>query len=330
MFRLLELIAQHTRLVRGFGALMVAAVCLFVADNVFVYGTSWPGIGQLLAHAGVFAPPRNFQPLEGMALAGGWLQAIGFAAVLALVIGFTVRTPQRGYAADVRVYDRISAYIIRAAFWAVLLVGIVDSMISFLRVEGFLPVIFGEHLATQLGRSAFRGLYVHYPLIALGAIIAVYVRSLGFIWLALMIVLGELTIVISRFVFSYEQTFQGDVVRFWYAGLFLFASAYTLVHDGHVRVDVFYANFTERGKAMSNSLGVLLLGLPLCWTILVLGTATKASMIISPLLSFEIAQAGFGMYTKYLMAAYLVVFSVSMAIQFVSFFLTNMAKFQNA
>ncbi len=329
MFRLLELIAQHTRLVRGFAALMVASVCLFVADNVFVYGTSWPGIGQLLIHTGVFAPPRNFQPLEGMALAGGWLQALGFSAILALVIWFTVRTPRRSYAADVHVYDRISAYIIRAAFWAVLLVGIVDSAISFLRVEGFLPAIVGDYLATQLGRSAFRGLFVHYPLIALGAIIAIYVRSLGFVWLALMIVLGELTIVISRFVFSYEQTFQGDVVRFWYAGLFLFASAYTLAHDGHVRVDVFYANFTERGKAMSNTLGVLLLGLPLCWTILVLGTATKGSMIISPLLSFEIAQAGFGMYTKYLMAAYLVVFSVSMAIQFVSFFLTNMTKFQN-
>ena len=58
-----------------------------------------------------------------------------------------------------------------------------------------------------------------------------------------MIVLGELLIVIARFIFSYEQAFMGDLVRFWYAALFLFSSAYTLVHDGHVRVDIIYASF---------------------------------------------------------------------------------------
>ena len=38
---------------------------------------------------------------------------------------------------------------------------------------------------------------------------------------------------------------MGDLVRYWYAGLFLFASAYTLFEDGHVRVDVFYTNYPE-------------------------------------------------------------------------------------
>ena len=142
-----------------------------------------------------------------------------------------------------------------------------------------------------------------------------------------MIVGAEFLIVITRFVFSYEQAFMGDLVRFWYAALFLFASAYTLLHDGHVRVDVLYAGFSERGKAVTNSLGAVLLGLPICWTILILGTSSKGSVINSPLLSFEISQSGFGMYTKYLMAAYLLIFAVSMAIQFTSFFLGNMAKF---
>ena len=43
---------------------------------------------------------------------------------------------------------------------------------------------------------------------------------------------------------------MGDLVRYWYAALFLFASAYTLYQNGHVRVDVFYAS-------MSTKLGVL-------------------------------------------------------------------------
>lgn len=201
-------------------------------------------------------------------------------------------------------------------------------LISFLRVEEFLASFVGEDLTTQLGRSIFRGTYVHYPLIAISLVIAWFNRSLGFVWLALMIVAAEFLIVITRFVFSYEQAFMGDLVRFWYAALFLFASAYTLLNDGHVRVDVLYAGFSERGKAVTNSIGSLLLGLPICWTILILGTSSRGSVIVSPLLSFEISQSGFGMYTKYLMAGYLMIFALSMAIQFTSFFLGNMAKFE--
>ncbi len=151
------------------------------------------------------------------------------------------------------------------------------------------------------------------------------VRSLGFTWLALLVVIAEFQIVISRFVFSYEQAFMGDLVRFWYAALFLFASAYALVEEGHVRVDVFYARFTRRGKACTNIIGSLFLGLPLCWVILTQGMWGKASSLNSPLLVFEISQSGFGMYVKYLMAGFLVVFSVTMIIQFSSYILNGVA-----
>ena len=83
------------------------------------------------------------------------------------------------------------------------------------------------------------------PLIALGFLTSFFTRTLGFTWLALLIVAAELGIVISRFIFSYEQAFMGDLVRFWYAALFLFASAYTLLDEGHVRVDVFYAGLPQ-------------------------------------------------------------------------------------
>ena len=327
MIRVLETVVLYPRLVRGFAALMVACVLLFLLDNFFVFWTEWPGIGALLTHLGILSAAKNFKALEGYGLVAGWIQALGFFLALALVIWFVVRTPERKFSSDARLYDELAAYFVRTAFWSILLIGIADSMISFVRVEGFLPYLVGDHFATQLGRSVFRGMWVHYTLIAVGAVIAIFVRSLGFIWLSLMIVAAEFTIVISRFVFSYEQAYQGDAVRFWYAGLFLFASSYTLVHDGHVRVDVLYANFSERAKAVTNSMGSLLLGLPLCWTIFILGTSSRGSIIISPLLSYEISQSGFGMYTKYLMAAYLIVFALTMAIQFVSFFLTNMEKF---
>jgi TRAP-type mannitol/chloroaromatic compound transport system permease small subunit len=127
-------------------------------------------------------------------------------------------------------------------------------------------------------------------------------------------------------VFSYEQAYMGDVVRFWYAALFLFASASTLVQEGHVRVDVLYTGFSRRKKAWFDTIGSCLLGIPICWVILMHGMGGRGNSLNSPLLSFEVSQSGYGMYVKYLMAGFLIVFAVSMLIQFVSYILYNIAQ----
>ena len=46
--------------------------------------------------------------------------------------------------------------------------------------------------------------------------------------------------------------------------VFLGASAYTLKHNGHVRVDVFYRNMSPRRQALVNSLGTVFLLIPVC------------------------------------------------------------------
>ena len=120
---------------------------------------------------------------------------------------------------------------------------------------------------------------------------------------------------------------MGDLVRFWYAALFLFASSYALINEGHVRVDVLYTGFSERKKAWTNTIGSSILGIPLCLCIIFLGMSSKASIINSPLLAFEVTQQGSsGLYLKYLMAAYLAIFAVSMLIQFTSYFMSNCHK----
>ena len=296
-------------LLRAPAALMLALVGLFLLNNYLVH---WRGFPEFSA-----------------ALSGrGWVQLVSYGAVIMATLAVVWRTPARSLRDDAKLYSALAAYLIRAAFWAVLLIGLVDMLISFLRVEGLLESIAGKRLTTQLGRPVFRGIYVHYPLLFASLIIARYARSLGFIWLAFLVVLAEFQVVLSRFVFSYEQAFMGDLVRFWYAALFLFASAYTLLHEGHVRVDVLYANFSRRGKAWSNAAGSVLLGLPVCWTIMLQGMSGKSASINGPLLGFEISQSGYGMYVKYLMAGFLLVFAVSMAVQFVAAFLDNAATLQ--
>jgi TRAP-type mannitol/chloroaromatic compound transport system permease small subunit len=307
-------------------ALFVAgAAVVFLLNNYLIFWRNWPGIGSLFGHLGWFGAEAPANPLDGTAVALAWVQLLAYPVLLVLIAAYVLKTATRPMRADARRLSAVATFIIRAAFWSVLLVGVVDAAISFLRVEGLLAAVVGDELTTDLGQSRFRGAYVHYPLILVSLVIAFFTRTLGFTWLALLVVIAELQIVLTRFIFSYEQAFMGDLVRFWYAALFLFASAYTLTEEGHVRVDVIYAGFSERGKAWANAIGSMFLGLPLCWVILSMGMAGRATVINSPLIAFEVSQSGFGLYVKYLMAGFLAVFAISMMFQFAGYFLSSIA-----
>ncbi|MEZ5650457.1 MAG: TRAP transporter small permease subunit [Burkholderiaceae bacterium] len=304
------------RPIRSFGWIVLAALAAFLINNALSLSLGWPGA----------AAPWSGQASD----VWGWLQlALYPALALLFVWWFVMRQTTISLREDAERIARFNAFIVRAAFWAVLLIGLADAAISFVRVEGMLDGWVGHELATDLGRSAFRGPTVQIPLLVLGVLIALFTRSLGFHWLALLIVAAELMIVITRFVFSYEQAFMGDLVRFWYAALFLFASAYTLYEDGHVRVDVFYANFSPVRRGLVNAFGSLLLGLIFCWVILWVGMGAKTSIINAPIINFEVSQSGFGMYVKYLMAGFLGIFAVTMMIQFVSFLFEAWADYRD-
>ena len=302
-------------LYRAFALSLAATTFVFLFNNYLVFWHGWPGV----------APAFGASSRGGGAAFLALLQLAAYGIPVAAITVFALRNRERPFASDATLLYSVTAYIIAAAFWSTFFIGIVDGIISFLRVEGLLPAVFGKKLAQQLGVSSFRGVYVHLPLMLAAAAVACFRRGLDFIWLALLVVVAEFQIVIARFIFSYEQAFMGDLVRFWYAALFLFASAHTLVAGGHVRVDVLYTHFTERRKALVNAWGSILLGVPLCWTILAVGMAGKASVINSPLLYFETSQSGYGLYVKYLMAGFLAVYAVSMMTQFLAYYLDAMA-----
>ncbi len=312
-------------LIRTFAVSIVAIMLLFLINNYLNLWQQWPGLPAFFSHQGWFGLEALRTPLVDDQITKGWLQLLSYLGAVALVALYVLWTHNRSLRSDAGLLSAFAAYIIRAAFWTVLIIGFVDIIISFLRVENLLAPLIGDDLSTAIGRPQFRGTYVHYPLVFLSFVIAFFNRALGFTWLAFLVVLAEFQIVISRFVFSYEQVFMGDLVRFWYAALFLFASAYTLVHEGHVRVDVLYSHFSKPGKAWSNTVGTLVLGLPLGWIILVAGMWDKTSSINAPLYSFEISQSGYGLYVKYLMVGFLAVYAVSMIIQFSSYLLDKVA-----
>lgn len=302
---------------RSLANILMASMLLFLLHRYFIFWHDWPNAEESISAIKGQASDIN--------IATAYTLVIAYALTYAVIIWRSLSSSSNSLMIEADRYKSWSAFVIRFAFWAVFLIGISDSVISALRVENVLSSIVGKTLDTKLGLANFRGVYVHYPLLVISLIIAALTRSLSFIWLALLVVFAEFSIVITRFVFSYEQAYMGDLVRFWYAALFLFASAYTLIEEGHVRVDVLYASMRVRSKAWVNVVGCLLLGIPFCFTILLTGLESRRSSLASPIVNFEISQSGFGMYVKYLMAGFLLIFAVSMAIQFIGYFLRNAA-----
>ena len=299
---------------------MVTTMLAFVINTYLTLSLEWPKIFQLFDHDTELSHLDYFKIFVEI-----FIYFISVVGVFYLSYFFREKSLRQ----DSLLLNKIVNYFIRSCFWAVVFVGLADVIISFLRVEDFLDDVVGQDLATQLGRSKFRGPYVHIPLVFLGFLVGTFIKHIAFTWLAFLVVIAELLIVITRFVFSYEQAFQGDIVRFWYAALFLFASAYTLFEDGHVRVDVLYSKFSSKTKGIVNSYGSILLGMTLCWCILLLGMWDKTNVIVNPMLSYESAQSGFGMYTKYWLASFLAIFAISMMIQFSSYLFESYADYRN-
>ena len=313
--------------IRIFSYSILAITFVFLLNNVLTVWFDWPGVKKLFSHYEIFGFKKLNKPLEGGLITSAYIQLFLYFVSILLAAFYVFRSFTQTLETDAKNLSNITTYIIRSSFWAVFIVGLADFLISFMVVEKLIEPIFGEAVKIKLIIPSFRITFIHFPLILISFVIGYFTRSVGFIWLGVLVVGSEFAIVLSRFIFEYEQAFQGDLVRFWYSALYLFASAYALIHEGHVRVDVLYTGFSERKKAWTNSIGSLLLGIPLCLIILFLGMGGKASIINGPVISYEITQQGSnGLYLLYLMAVYLAVFAVSMLIQFTSYFMGSSYK----
>ena len=295
---------------RTFGWAMLTILLAFLVNNILVVWFGFPGLRGIGTEGGLL----------------GWASLALYAIALAVAVAIVFTSPNRSLRWDAHLVHRFNVYLVRALFWSIFLVGLFDASIAFLRSEGLTVTLFGDALGQSLTRSNFIGPWIHVPLIVIGFLLALVTRTLGFPWLALLIVAAELLIVLSRFVFSYEQALMGDLVRYWYAALFLFASAYTLYEEGHVRVDILYAGLGRTTRGYLNAQGTILLGLTTAWVILWIAFNGSQSIVNAPVKNFEISQAGpFGMYVKYQMAAFIGLFAVTMLIQFVSYFFDAVA-----
>ena len=86
----------------------------------------------------------------------------------------------------------------------------------------------------------------------------------GVAWLALVLVLVQFTVVIMRYVFSFGFIAVQETIWYMHGLIFMLGAGYTLLLDGHVRVDVIYREASPRFKAWVDLIGTFGLLLPLC------------------------------------------------------------------
>ena len=133
-------------------------------------------------------------------------------------------------------------------------------------------------------------------------------------WLALVMVLVQFLVVVLRYVFGYGSIFIQEIIVYAHGAMFLLAAGYTLKHDGHVRVDIFYRDASPKTKAVIDIFGSLVLLIPVCVLIFwVSFPYVRASWEI-----LEISQEMSGIPAVYVLKTAILAFCVLMILQAVS------------
>jgi len=93
----------------------------------------------------------------------------------------------------------------------------------------------------------------------------------GTAWVSLALVAVVFIDVVMRYAFNQSFVFVQELEWHIFAFIFLIGAGYTLLHDGHVRVDIFYQRLGPKGRAWINLLGVLIFLIPGC--LMIIGTS---------------------------------------------------------
>lgn len=131
-------------------------------------------------------------------------------------------------------------------------------------------------------------------------------------WITLVMVLVQFVVVVMRYAFGIGSVGMQESIVYMHATVFLVAAAYTLLHDGHVRCDIFYVDATPKRQALVDIFGVCVFLLPMC----VLVAWTAWPYVVSAWAVHEGSPEGsLGIPGVYLLKSVILVFAALVALQ---------------
>ncbi|MAU59104.1 MAG: C4-dicarboxylate ABC transporter permease [Parvibaculum sp.] len=133
----------------------------------------------------------------------------------------------------------------------------------------------------------------------------------AFSWLALLMVLVQFVVVLQRYVFGVGSIWAQESIVYMHGLMFMIVAGYTLLHNAHVRVDVFYRIMPPARKALVDLLGTLFLLWPVCFLIFYVSLPyVEASWAVR-----EGSRETSGIQGVYLLKSVILVFAVLLALQ---------------
>ncbi|WP_162913183.1 TRAP transporter small permease subunit [Rhodospirillaceae bacterium SYSU D60014] len=140
-------------------------------------------------------------------------------------------------------------------------------------------------------------------------------------WLMPIIVLVAASVVVLRYAFGIGLPWLTESFIWLHGMVFTVGAGYVLLHDKHVRVDLFYGRLSARARAVVNIVGVCLFLWPamavITWTSLPVVTRSWNRLEASPTMD--------GLPFMYLLKSCLLLFCVVMALQGLSLVLGGVA-----
>ncbi len=89
-------------------------------------------------------------------------------------------------------------------------------------------------------------------------------------YLSLILVINTALVVALRYLFNWSPIALQETMTYLHTSLFMLGAAYTLKHDGHVRVDVFYQNMSQAKQQWVNIFGTVFFLFPTCLFVLII------------------------------------------------------------
>jgi len=91
-------------------------------------------------------------------------------------------------------------------------------------------------------------------------------------WLTTLLVVLVCFDVVTRYLFSSTQAWIMELEWHLFALIFLLGAGFAFKHDRHVRVDLFYANFSARDRALVDLAGGIFFLIPWCILLIIVST----------------------------------------------------------
>jgi TRAP-type mannitol/chloroaromatic compound transport system permease small subunit len=123
--------------------------------------------------------------------------------------------------------------------------------------------------------------------------------GLGVSWLTGLLVLVVCYDVFTRYLMQNSMVAVQEMEWHLFALVFLLGSAYSLKHDRHVRVDVFYSRFSPKRKALVNLGGSVLFLIPFC----LVGIWGSQAFVISSFMIGETSPDPGGLPARFILKA---------------------------